>query len=158
VAQGVQKVTNLKTARQKRDISKRYELDHIDQILLEQLVRFPSTSLRELSSLSGLSISGARKRTLAPAFRKALADASGVSSGRLAALSAIALTRLEKLVKSEDERVALSAISLIFDAVVKFRDSDDTDPKTVVYRTTISDDGRLLQDVIRGLDAEVNAS
>lgn len=154
----MQKVTTLRNARNKKDIAKRYELDHVDQIILEQLLKFPSTSLRELSTLSGLSISGTRKRTLAPAFRKALCDASGVSSGRLTALSAIALSRLEKLVKSEDERIALSAISLVLDAAIKFKDLAAEAPQKVVYRTTMTDDGRLFQEVIRGTDAEVISS
>ena len=148
------KVTNIKTEKLRRKVTRRYETDHVDEILLAQLIKFPSTSLRELAALCGLSPSGVRKRLLAPGFKKSLADATGVTSQRLTALSAIALARLEKLVQSTDDRVALSAISLVLESIVKLKEHAPS-PTHITYKTTMTADGRLFQDVIKGIEAEL---
>ena len=154
----MEEVANFNTEKRKRQVAKQYQLDHIDEILLAQLVKFPSTSLRQLAALCGLSPSGVHKRTLAPGFKKSLADASGVTSQRLTALSAIALSRLEQLVRSTDDRIALSAIGLVLESVVKLRDHSVAQPKYITFKTNMTSDGRLFQDVIEGFEDELTGS
>lgn len=138
---------DIKKAKRKRHVEMQYQLDAADQRLLEQLLKHPSTPLRELAALSSLSISGVKKRIDRPYFKKALAEASGFTAGRLHVVSAIALRRLEALLGSNDERIALSAVSLTIEMMSKLLPQSST-PSRITYRTSIASDGRLLQELL----------
>ncbi len=138
-------MTPLKNKMKHESIAEKYRLDSIDQILIRHLSEYPESTIQDLAVLINYSRTGTRKRLDRPAIKKALSEIHQTTDEKLKKVSHTAIKRLNELIASGDERIALDACKTVLGLnSTRSAVSEGATTARVIYEVQFGRDGRLF--------------
>lgn len=130
-------------------VTEKYRLDAKDQQLLALVMEYPDAPLHELGEvLGGISKQAVHQRVTKPAFKKALSELLMQQEDLIAKIRNRALRKLQGLLNSNNERIALEAARLALGAILDPKSGADISmPVSITFKTRISESGSVTREV-----------
>lgn len=132
------------------EITKLYELDALDQSILQMITKFPRMSMNHLAIMFGTQKQKIELRMKRPAFEHAARQVRATTAEIYMKAADEGARRLLKLVDHKDPNIALKAITIATNVFGTLRQVEaEKNKPNIVIRTTVNEgDGTLVQKVM----------
>lgn len=124
------------------------ELDDFDRLLLKMLASYPDIKSTKLAKIFNTSESFIRIRRKKPAFRLALQRLLATTNSLLEEAAQKAAHKLIELIDHENPAISLAAVKIALTRHLATL-PDSVRERIVAYKTTITSDGNLLQEIVK---------
>ena len=147
---GLKETEFAKTAREaaKLKIKEDYDLTDMDRVILQYVIRYPDITNPELAALVNLDAKSVLRRRSKPSFKWAYQDVTQTASPVLAKAAVKAAKKLMEMLDDKDKKIVIEASKIVLSTHVKAE--QDTPVKgRQIFKTTVSPDGSLIQEIIQ---------
>lgn len=131
-----------------QEIKDLYELDEVDKAIIRHLATYPGATQEELAAIVGFSRTGIQKRLKKPSIIRWRQEQATKFMDLLDRVQNKAIRKLERLMDSLDENVALKATLAALTPVLNTANLNLNTVDEKIFRVQIGESGRIVQDVI----------
>lgn len=127
---------------------KEFELDKLDERIIQLLVEYPTMAKTKIAKLCGVSNQTLYNRMKKPTFKRALEDLQKNAGALLQDVQTAAMRRLRRLINSSDESIALNAVKLALTPVFNQSTVNVNNLEERIYRVQFGEGGQIFQETI----------